>query len=231
MLSHAVHGSVAEAGCCGEVQILVVEPHEVVRRGVDEMLRMISSLGETTVGTVTTAASLDSAVAILESSPQDIILFPSDVGSGAFQLLAEAADSGLLVALIRDTDPAELAAASKLAVQGFLLQPDITVATLERALVGVLRGEVPIPPVLARTMMGERRTPSTPPPPKPILSPREGEVLELLVNGLSNKLIARRLGISEHGAKRHVANVLMKLNCPNRTTAVARVVRDNLLGA
>ncbi|MCY0931861.1 helix-turn-helix transcriptional regulator [Streptomyces sp. H27-H1] len=56
------------------------------------------------------------------------------------------------------------------------------------------------------------------------LTPRERETPHLLVEGLSNKLIARRLRISEHGAKRLVANVLAKMNCPNRTQAA----RDQL---
>ena len=53
------------------------------------------------------------------------------------------------------------------------------------------------------------------------MTPRESETLNLLSKGLSNKQIARSLHISQHGAKRHVANVIAKLNCPNRTLAVA----------
>jgi DNA-binding NarL/FixJ family response regulator len=61
------------------------------------------------------------------------------------------------------------------------------------------------------------------------LTPREQAALALLVQGLSNKQIARRLTISEHGAKRHVANLLAKLNCPNRTMAAVVAVREGLL--
>ena len=57
------------------------------------------------------------------------------------------------------------------------------------------------------------------------------QALVLLAKGMSNKQIARRLNISEHGAKRHVANVLAKLNCPNRTLAVALALRHGLVSA
>jgi len=53
------------------------------------------------------------------------------------------------------------------------------------------------------------------------LSPRELEVLALLAEGASNKLIARRLGISAHTAKYHVASLLEKLDAVSRTDAVA----------
>ena len=57
------------------------------------------------------------------------------------------------------------------------------------------------------------------------LSPRELEVLALLVEGASNKLIARRLGISMHTAKYHVASLLEKLDAVSRTDAVAHALR------
>jgi DNA-binding CsgD family transcriptional regulator len=61
------------------------------------------------------------------------------------------------------------------------------------------------------------------------LSAREKQVAELLVEGASNKLIARRLGISVHTAKFHVAAVLEKLGARNRADAVAIVMREGLV--
>lgn len=61
------------------------------------------------------------------------------------------------------------------------------------------------------------------------LTPREREVLDLLADGLSNKGIAARLGISEHTAKFHVASVLAKLGAANRADAVRRGVRRGLV--
>lgn len=61
------------------------------------------------------------------------------------------------------------------------------------------------------------------------LSPRETQVLDLLVDGMSNKLVARRLGISVHTAKFHVAAVIDKLGASNRADAVAIAFRDGYL--
>jgi DNA-binding CsgD family transcriptional regulator len=61
------------------------------------------------------------------------------------------------------------------------------------------------------------------------LSPRELEVLALLAEGASNKLSARRLGISAHTAKYHVASLLEKLDAVSRTDAVAHAARIGVL--
>jgi DNA-binding NarL/FixJ family response regulator len=62
-----------------------------------------------------------------------------------------------------------------------------------------------------------------------VLTPREHEVLELLAEGLSNKLIALRLEISEHTAKFHVNSILDKLEADTRTDAVVRAARSGML--
>jgi NarL family two-component system response regulator YdfI len=61
------------------------------------------------------------------------------------------------------------------------------------------------------------------------LSERELEVLELLADGLSNKLIAHRLSISEHTVKTHIASIFAKLGASNRTDAVSRAIRRGLV--
>jgi DNA-binding CsgD family transcriptional regulator len=61
------------------------------------------------------------------------------------------------------------------------------------------------------------------------LTGRELEVLALLAEGASNKLIARRLGISAHTAKYHVASLLEKLDAVSRTDAVAHAARIGVL--
>jgi DNA-binding CsgD family transcriptional regulator len=62
-----------------------------------------------------------------------------------------------------------------------------------------------------------------------VLTARELEVLALLAEGASNKLIARRLGISAHTAKYHVASLLEKLDAVSRTDAVAHAARIGVL--
>lgn len=61
------------------------------------------------------------------------------------------------------------------------------------------------------------------------LTPREEQVLALLADGAPNKLIARRLDISVHTAKFHVAALLAKLHARNRTDAIAIAMREGLL--
>jgi DNA-binding NarL/FixJ family response regulator len=58
------------------------------------------------------------------------------------------------------------------------------------------------------------------------LSPREREVLALVAEGLSNAAIARRLRLSDHTVKRHVANILLKLDLPTRAAAAALIGRQ-----
>ena len=62
-----------------------------------------------------------------------------------------------------------------------------------------------------------------------VLTQREKQVVALLTEGASNKLIARRLGISVHTAKFHVAAILQKLGAVNRTDAIAIAMREGLI--
>ena len=62
-----------------------------------------------------------------------------------------------------------------------------------------------------------------------MLTPRERDILAALADGASNKLIARRLGISFHTVKFHVASILAKLDAETRTEAVARAARLGLV--
>ena len=61
------------------------------------------------------------------------------------------------------------------------------------------------------------------------LTPREGEVLRLLADGLGNKDIAVKLGISEHTIKFHIHSLLGKLGAASRTEAVTRGLRSGLI--
>ena len=65
--------------------------------------------------------------------------------------------------------------------------------------------------------------------PSAALTPREIEVLRLLADGASNKIIAHRLGISDHTVKFHVTSILSKMNAGTRTEAVTLGVRMGLV--
>lgn len=105
----------------------------------------------------------------------------------------------------------------------------LTPAILGNAVADVVAGRFFVSPslVLRALRPSARRPPAG--PPGALLTPREHQVLLLLAEGLSNKHLARRLEISEHGVKRLVSCVLAKLNCPNRTLAVVRAIEHGLL--
>lgn len=77
--------------------------------------------------------------------------------------------------------------------------------------------------LLASRVRGDDETVDEP------LTPREVQVVELLAEGLPNKAIARRLGISDQTVKFHLASISGKLGAANRTDAVRRAVRRGLI--
>ena len=114
--------------------------------------------------------------------------------------------------------------------------PDVAGPALAAALEAVKHGHAVLPPDLVGTLLRERlqdrddqavtRLPNVL---GPVLTPREASVLQLLSEGATNKMIARRLEISVHTAKFHVASILDKLDATTRTDAVAQGVRQGLL--
>jgi NarL family two-component system response regulator YdfI len=98
---------------------------------------------------------------------------------------------------------------------------------IEGAIQAVNSGLVAIAPAGSALLLGEARQPAEALP-EP-LSDRESEVLSLLAEGLSNKIIAFRLDISEHTVKTHVTAILAKLGAASRTEAVAQAIRRGLV--
>ena len=117
---------------------------------------------------------------------------------------AELLRGGVRAVLPHDASPAQIVAAIYAAAAGLAVVPIEDVAA--------------VLPEAART-----EQPSEP------LTPRETQVLEMLAEGLSNKEIAGRLGISDHTAKFHVNSILAKLNAGTRTEAVMRGIRIGLI--
>jgi DNA-binding CsgD family transcriptional regulator len=78
----------------------------------------------------------------------------------------------------------------------------------------------------AASVLPSRQAPEAP---VEALTAREQQVLQLLASGLSNKLIAVQLGISEHTAKFHVNSILGKLGAQSRAEAVAQAVRLGMI--
>jgi DNA-binding NarL/FixJ family response regulator len=110
-----------------------------------------------------------------------------------------------------------------------VLPQDVAASDLLLAMEAIRRGFA----IMPRDAVGIGRDPAPPGPSDPprdnMLTARELEVLRLLAEGASNKLIARRLGISFHTAKFHVASIAAKLDATGRTDAVAQAVRLGLI--
>lgn len=108
-----------------------------------------------------------------------------------------------------------------------LLLRDSPPETLAAALNAVYYGLVTLDPALAAALVtADAATPEELPE---ALTPRESEVLQLLAEGLPNKLIARRLNISPNTVKFHINAILSKLGVQSRTEAVIRATRAGLV--
>jgi DNA-binding NarL/FixJ family response regulator len=149
-------------------------------------------------------------------------------------LLADAArataDEGRLAMLVLAEDIQALSMVRQLPLNGWgMVAPDASRAELRAAVLAVAQGFAVLPSSLAGQIIAQRAPASLAEPLAEPLTSREREVLELLSQGLSNKLIARALNISEHTVKFHVSSLFAKLNASSRTDAVSRGARQGLI--
>jgi two-component system nitrate/nitrite response regulator NarL len=145
-------------------------------------------------------------------------------GPASFDLMADAQARGVAVlAVLRDAAQAAVAASAR--VRGVVAR-DVAAPRLVAAVHAVAEGLMVLDGAAAEALLVRRGET------EPLLEPltaREQEVLQLVAEGLSNKLIAARLGISEHTAKFHVNSILGKLGAQTRAEAVATAARMGLL--
>ena len=134
--------------------------------------------------------------------------------------------------VLTNNDEGPLSVLRTLSLRGWAVVPmDATTAQLQASVVAAAQGLITLPTALADRLYEQRPVTGTitlgsldeP------LTAREREVLELVSQGLSNKLIARRLQISEHTVKFHVSSISAKLGASSRTDAVSRGVRRGLI--
>jgi two-component system, NarL family, response regulator YdfI len=164
------------------------------------------------------AGSVDLVAA--DFSGDVLLLEVDDLQDQDWHALAELPIPVLL--LVRAPDPAPINAALRAGVRGAILA-DATPQEIEAAVLAINAGLVVTAPELLQEL-----TPAAEVLPDP-LSERELEVLDLLSEGLSNKLIAHRLNISEHTVKTHVASIFGKLGASSRTEAVSQAIRRGLV--
>jgi DNA-binding NarL/FixJ family response regulator len=169
----------------------------------------------TSAGMVRACASRRPDVALVADD------LPPDGGVSTVERLVIAAPEVLVIVWTDMPDGEDALAAIRAGARGVLAR-DIGRDALARSIRQVAAGEVALPRYLARAIVEElqgieRRSPG--PVALSLLSAREQEVLALVGDGRQNREIAARLGISEFTVKRHVHNILGKLDVPSRAAA------------
>jgi DNA-binding NarL/FixJ family response regulator len=195
------------------IRVLLAEDHAVVRTG---LLQLLGHLDEFEV--VGAAAGGDEAVRLAGSERPDVVLMDLEMpdldGIEATRRI-RAADEGVnVVVLTAFSDRERILAAIDAGAVGYLLK-DAEPEELIRGLEAAARGESPLAPKAAQALVAARAAEQT----DPELTPREREVLALLADGLPNKLIARRLEISEKTVKAHLTNIFQRIGVTDRTQA------------
>jgi DNA-binding NarL/FixJ family response regulator len=150
---------------------------------------------------------------------------PGIDGVEAIPCLAQAApDARVLVFTAYDTDE-RVFGALRAGARGYLLK-GAAAEEIARAIRTVQAGGSYLEPRVAAKLVAEVGAPRHPPGG---LSGREREVLGLVAGGLSNKQIARSLGITERTVKFHVTSIFNKLGADNRAQAVAMAIQQGLV--
>jgi DNA-binding NarL/FixJ family response regulator len=137
-----------------------------------------------------------------------VVVLAANIETEALELM----HAGAHAVLPASAPTAVIIAAVRAAAHGLAVLPDATLATL-------LAVDLDEPGTVIKAGEGEA----------PELTARELEVLSAMADGASNKVIARRLGISYHTVKFHVAAILAKLDAESRTEAVARAAHLGLV--
>ncbi len=202
------------------LRVLIVADDWLTRAGLAALLAH-----EPECAIIGQVAGEDDLPAALEAYRPDVVLW--DLGWEPEPALKRLADLNDVlpptVALLSDEGDAP--GAYTAGVHGLLLR-NTDARRMVAALVAASQGLVVLDPTLAPLLLtGERES-------HPLLeelTPREMEVLRLLADGLPNKTIAQRLGISEHTVKFHVNSILSKLGAQSRTEAVIRATRLGLI--
>lgn len=200
--------------------VLVALDNEVARQGLAMMLRGLTDLSR-----LAGCTDVPHGTRTLMQNPEiNLVIVSPDQDCQPLKDAAAIRDGRPLkvLALLHEYSQKNLQELASCPFDGFLPETELTTESLRHAFTTLARDEMPMPAALAREMMVHVRR-------RTLLTPREKIVLDLLAEGLSNKQIARRLDISDHGAKRHVANVLAKLNCGNRTSAVVKAIGMGLV--
>jgi len=206
------------------IRVVIVDDHAVLRAGLEQLLA-----NEQDLEVVATAASGDEAIDVARALRPDVVLMdlqmPGVDGVSATRTIVGEELADVLV-LTSYSDAERIVGALDAGAMGYLLK-DAEPDEVLRGIRAVSRGESPINPRAARELLGARRTAGVS---STDLTPRESEVLVLVRQGLANKQIARRLGISERTVKAHLTSAFQRIGVVDRTQAALWAERHGLGG-
>lgn len=207
------------------IRVLLVDDHAVVRGG---LAQLVGAAGDMEV--VGSAADGTEAVAVARAERPDVVLMdlqmPGMDGVAATRAILAEEPAAQVVILTSYSDGERIIGALDAGAVGYLLK-DADPEDILEGIRAVSRGESPLHPRAARELLTSRR--SAPGEERlPQLTGREVEVLRLVRQGLANKQIARRLGISERTVKAHLTSVFQRLDVADRTQAALWAERHGL---
>jgi DNA-binding NarL/FixJ family response regulator len=215
------------------VKVLIVDDHTLFRRGIAAVLSNqpdLKVVGEASDG-------LDAIKKTKEIAPDVVLMdlnMPRCSGLEATQALqAEMPQVNILVLTVSENE-SDLFTAMKFGARGYILK-NAEPEELTHAIFHIARGGVIVSPLMATKLLSEFKDLRAGPERESvqqanaILSPREGEVLQLVAKGATNKEIGESLFISENTVKTHLQNIMEKLHLVNRSQAAAYAVEKGLV--
>jgi DNA-binding NarL/FixJ family response regulator len=195
------------------IRVLIVDDHAIVRNGLAQLLETTDDLE-----LVGAARDGEQAVTMTAELQPDVILMdlsmPGTDGIAATGQIVAANPSAHVLVLTSFSDKTRILDALQAGAEGYLLkhsEPE----TILTGIRDVVADGSPLDPKAARVLLTNRRSPG----PDTQLTVREQEILEMIGDGLQNKMIARRLGISERTVKSHLTNIYQRLGVTDRTQA------------
>jgi DNA-binding NarL/FixJ family response regulator len=201
------------------IRILVAEDHLVARVGVTTIVNMQSDM---TV--VAEASNGQQAVELYRQHVPDVALLdmrmPILDGVAAAKAIRSEFPGARMIALTTYGGDEDIRRALAAGVHAYLTK-DVLHDELLKAIRAVHAGQTYLPSAVAASLAAQM--------PRPDLSAREVQVLELIVQGQANKQIAYSLGIAEHTVKNHVKNILSKLGVQDRTQAATAAIQRGII--
>lgn len=210
------------------MRVLIIDDHALFRVGLKGLLE------QRNIEVVGVAADGEEGIELAKTSNPDIILLdlrmPGMGGLDVLKKIREDSKATPVVMLTTSNDEADLIMSLRSGAQGYLLkdmEPDELVGALRDIEKGKSVVAQDLTDALARMVQGETAIENDEGP-FSTLTPREHEILCLLADGQSNKLIARNLGISDGTVKLHVKAILRKLGIHSRVEAAVIAVEQGL---